>query len=235
MKVRLLKPVCLFTAILVLALSATAAFAQFEDTEGVMKSVMIFIFGSDIPEGWLTWNGFMQNLIFPFIALFTVMYGILIEIKIFRDTKVKIVLALIMAFVSGYAAFSLLRSFLWANAWLGTVAFGILMIWGIIMWFFGGVFENFGIFSQKYTDATGRHLLRYNKLSEEYAIVTKEIGDLNAQMIMSKGNANIIASIKPLLDKKIRRQQQLQKMLDDEDKTITEGRAGSWARAKLGY
>jgi len=91
---------------LVFILSASAVRGQtgsieVPTAEDIMKMFVTFLFGEEFPASWLTWNGFMQNIIFPFLAIFIVMYGILSEIRIFREVKVKAILALIMAFVAG--------------------------------------------------------------------------------------------------------------------------------------
>jgi hypothetical protein len=123
--------------------------------EDVMKSILIFLFGSEFPDEWLTYSGFMQNIIFPFIAVFVVMYGILSEIRIFHNANVKAVLSLVMAFVGGTLVLQEMRWFLFANALWGTFGWGILMITGIALWIFRGVSENVGMGYKSYKSVAG--------------------------------------------------------------------------------
>lgn len=153
--------------VLACILSASAVRAQtssFEVPSGedVMKAIIVFIFGdqasSGIPDSWLTYGGFMQNIVFPFIAVFVVMYGILSEIRIFHEAKVKAILALVMAFVGGYAVLWTMRGFLVINALWGTVGFGVLMFLGILLWAARGIMENLAGLGKPYYALTGKHL-----------------------------------------------------------------------------
>ncbi|MCX6820882.1 MAG: hypothetical protein NT016_02950, partial [Candidatus Aenigmarchaeota archaeon] len=72
----------LVIALLPLALAcvicATAVRAQSElpSTEDFMRAVVILIFGEDFPNYWITYSGFMQFIVLPFVAVFAVIYGI---------------------------------------------------------------------------------------------------------------------------------------------------------------
>jgi len=123
-------------------ISLPAARAQLDGTslpttEDIMEAIVIFLFGSEAlaqNPSWVTYEGFMQNLIFPFIALFTVMYGILTEIRIFHNANVKAVLSLVMAFVGGIWAIPAMHFFLLTNAAWGTVVWGVVLFIGICAW-----------------------------------------------------------------------------------------------------
>jgi hypothetical protein len=112
----------------------------------IIREILQGLFGPDIPDWVMTYRGFVQYVVFPFIALFAVMYGILSEIRIFRTSgghKAQIIIALMTAFLGGWWALSTLRYWLIVNAWLGTFFFGLLFFIGIIMWFYGRIGEHY--------------------------------------------------------------------------------------------
>jgi len=181
----------LLSAVLVLvlagALSASAALAatntglSVPDGTEMMRTVLVFIFGdcsidktSCIPESWMTWSGFMQFIIFPFIAVFVVMYGILSEIRIFHEVKVKAILALVMALVSGSWALSWMRGALIINSWVGTVGFAVVMFIGILLWAFRGLMENAGWGRASY-DSFKNQLERDGKIKAKIADIGKVV------------------------------------------------------------
>lgn len=90
---------------------------------------------------WLRIPDVLYYVILPFIAAFTVIYGLLRELRIFRHApnKVNIILAFCMAFLllpSGII--TLLVTILYAGgAAIGMIAFGVLFIIGIVLWFYG--------------------------------------------------------------------------------------------------
>ena len=91
---------------------------------------------------WLRIPDVLYYVILPFIAAFTVIYGLLRELRIFRTNvpnKVNIILAFCMTFMllpSGILTWVI--TILYAgSAFIGIVAFGILFIVGIVLWFYG--------------------------------------------------------------------------------------------------
>jgi len=134
----------LFPLMLACTLCATAARAQSEllSTEDFMRAVVVLIFGEDFPSYWITYSGFMQFIVLPFVAVFAVIYGIFSEIKIFRQKSVKLALSLVMALVGGYLTLSVMRTFLIVNGFFGVVAFGVLMLIGVILLGLGWVVKN---------------------------------------------------------------------------------------------
>jgi hypothetical protein len=90
------------------------------------------------PE-WLTIPNVVYYLIFPFIAIVAVIYGILTEIRIFRSTNVKFVLAIVMAGMSlpTGAMITTVYVLYTIGAWFAVVAFGLLFIVGTILWAIG--------------------------------------------------------------------------------------------------
>lgn len=120
---------------------------EWDSAQSIMRSIILIVFGSDIVRNhpnMVSPQGFLQLLIFPFVAMFAVFYGILTEIRIFRRAhSAKVTIAVIMALVGGYGALTILRSFLVVNAWLGTFLFGVALTVGIVLWFYGSVKTQF--------------------------------------------------------------------------------------------
>ena len=90
------------------------------------------------PE-WLTIPNVIYYLIFPFIAIVAVIYGILTEIRIFHSANVKGILAFVMAGMSlpTGAMITTVYVLYTAGAWVAVVAFGVLFMLGTIFWALG--------------------------------------------------------------------------------------------------
>lgn len=91
---------------------------------------------------WLRIPDVLYYVILPFIAAFTVIYGILRELRIFRTNvpnKVNIILAFCMTFMllpSGVLTWVI--TILYAgSAFIGIMAFGVVFLIGIILWAYG--------------------------------------------------------------------------------------------------
>ena len=126
-------------------LHATAVRAQVgagPSAEDVMRAVFVFVFGEDFPSYWLTYAGFAQYIVFPFIAVFIVLYGILTELRIFKQTSIKVSLSLIMALVGGLWLLNTMRVFLVVNGFFGVIGFALLMLIGIILTAMGWFLKN---------------------------------------------------------------------------------------------
>jgi hypothetical protein len=126
-------------------LHATAVRAQVDaglSAEDVMRAVFVFVFGEDFPSYWLTYAGFAQYIVFPFVAVFLVLYGILSELRIFKQTNVKVSLSLMMALVGGLWLLNIMRVFLIVNGFLGVIGFALLMFIGIILMVLGWFLKN---------------------------------------------------------------------------------------------
>jgi hypothetical protein len=132
----------LFTILIASSLIPAVMARELPTGEETIEIIFEFFFGSGVPDEWLKWNGVMQFVLFPLIALFAVFYGIMEEIRIFRTAggkNAQIVIGIVMAFVGGKLALGTMRGFLVANAWLGTVLFGILLFVGILAWGLTGI------------------------------------------------------------------------------------------------
>jgi hypothetical protein len=94
-----------------------------------------------VPAEWLSVPKVIYYVIVPFIVAFTVTYGILTELRIFRTAtnKVNIILAFAMSFLllpSGVLTI-IVTYFYAANAFIGLMGFGLLFLFGTLMWVYG--------------------------------------------------------------------------------------------------
>jgi hypothetical protein len=187
--------------VLVSMLAASAVFAasttgiSMPSGNDVIKAIMTFIFGdcasvqgNCIPDEWMTYGGFMQYIIFPFIAVFVVMYGILSEIKIFHNTSVKAVLSLVMAFVGGSWTLGFMRNALIANSVWGTFAWAVLMVVGIALWLFRGLAENYRLGFGTFKDAAS--------VQRRYRERDMKITDLNTRITQDYARFSSATSVK---------------------------------------
>jgi hypothetical protein len=109
--------------------------AQFP--ERPWEDIIKIIFGPEVPDEWLEPYKVMQYLIFPFIALWLVVFGILTELRIFRrKDSINAFLAFLIAMIAGPTGYLVLfvRGTFQVLGWLGFSAFGFLMFFGIILW-----------------------------------------------------------------------------------------------------
>jgi len=104
-----------------------------------LNSMLSFVLGANIaqthPE-WLVLPNVIYYLVFPFVAIVAVIYGILSEIRIFRSANVKGVLAFVMAGMSlpTGAMITTVYYLYTFGAWVAVVTFGILFIFGTLLW-----------------------------------------------------------------------------------------------------
>jgi len=133
---------------------------------------------------WLRLPDVLYYVILPFIAAFTVIYGILRELRIFRanvPNKVNIVLAFCMAFLllpSGILTFVI--TILYAgSAFIGIMAFGIVFLIGIILWAYGTTARLWNEYSP---DALKKSIRDYNN---RYSELQRHLFDLEEQLRMT--------------------------------------------------
>jgi len=161
--------------VLCLSLAPSASAQEMPSAEEAMKTIFVIIFGEGFPDAWLTYQGFLQFVVFPFVALFAVFYGIMSEIRIFRThggRNAQTVIAVVMALVSGSVALNWMRAILIGNAWLGTIGFGAILVIGIIFWILGGAI---GGIRRGIWEVSGRDIRRTQSLDNriretEYAL-----------------------------------------------------------------
>lgn len=135
-------------ALLILPVSASANIGfemgwNFDDTA---KELLGFFFGPDIPDFMVYYSGtneispyaILQWLIFPFLSLFVVLFGILTEIKIFRNRpKLNGVLALLMTLTVGPTGFMVIviRAVFVGFGYWSFLLFAALLFIGVTLWF----------------------------------------------------------------------------------------------------
>jgi len=172
-------------------LLAQSAFAQYP--WGVVwdpDALAQFLFPGMNRE-WLRLPDVLYYVILPFIAAFTVVYGLLRELRIFRHApnKINIVLAFCMAFLllpSGIL--TLLVTFLYAgSALVGIVAFGIVFLIGILLWAYGTTTR---LWSEYTPEALESALRDYNK---RYADLQKELIRIDEDIARDPKNQRLIA------------------------------------------
>lgn len=113
---------------------------------GKCYNIFHFVFGTDVDKAWVTSASIIQYLIFPFVAVLMVIYGIFSEIRFFRQTWINFILGLIVALIVSSQGFlvRMMRAFLLMGGGMGIMFFGVVFIIGIILWFVGRM-ASFGV------------------------------------------------------------------------------------------
>jgi len=96
------------------------------------------VFGPNIPQEWYQPYLILQFLIFPFLLIVLVIYGIFSEIRIFRRASINGIIALLIAFVASYSGYLVIFVH-WTSTIAGAfgyTAFIVLLFVGIGVWFF---------------------------------------------------------------------------------------------------
>jgi hypothetical protein len=101
-------------------------------------------------EEWLRVPEVFYYVIFPFFTAMVVIYGILMELRIFRrgSNKLHVAIAFCFAFLllpSGILTY-IVNIFYAFGAFIGLIGFGILFIVGVILWVYGTGFRMYGNF-----------------------------------------------------------------------------------------
>lgn len=133
-----------FLAVLSSLFLTSAAFAQqsfdlqrYLGSNFNVDALAQFLFPG-LPAEWLRVPQVIWYVILPFIAVFTVIYGLLRELRIFRyaPNKVNIVLAFAMAMLllpSGVLTFVVVNLYAFGAAF-GAIAFFVVFMIGIVFW-----------------------------------------------------------------------------------------------------
>lgn len=133
-----LKKTYLIVFLITLTLLPTIILAQTEVEWFEPGGVLRIIFGPKIPEEWLHPLNILQFLVFPFILLWLIFFGILTEIRIFRrHSAINGLIALFIALIASYTG-ALVLFIHWtivvAGFW-GYTVFWVLLMVGIGVWF----------------------------------------------------------------------------------------------------
>ena len=153
-----------FSLILVFVMLVQPIFAQ-TDLQNYLGSAMSvpnlvkFLFPG-YPDEWLRIPEVIYYVVIPFITAFTVLYGLLIELRIFRNApKVNAVLAFSMAFLmmpSGILTW--IVTVLYAGgAFIGVLAFIAVFIIGVIIWGYGTSWRFWGTYGSARAVAQNIH------------------------------------------------------------------------------
>lgn len=144
----------LFTLLLILLISAfsismfstVSVLAQDFNVQNYLgswfnvESLVKFIFPG-YPDEWLRVPQVIYYVLIPFVTAFTVIYGLLKELRIFRlaPNKINIILAFCMAFLmmpSGILTW-IVTVFYTAGAFIGVIGFMVVFIIGVFLWGYG--------------------------------------------------------------------------------------------------
>lgn len=137
-----------------------------------------------VPSDWLVIPKVIYYVIVPFIVAVTVTYGILTELRIFRSYsagKINLIISVAMAFLllpSGILTI-IVTYFYAANAFIGLMGFGILFLFGTVMWVYGrgrGMRHELAYAGERMGQLRGRQ----NHIEEEITKLRKEIIDKRA-------------------------------------------------------
>lgn len=168
-----------------------------------------------VPAAWLAIPQVIYYVIVPFIVAFTVTYGILTELRIFRglsSNKVNIVLAFAMSFLllpSGILTL-IVTYFYAASVFFGLIGFGLLFFFGTLMWVYGrgrGIRHEMAYAGERMGQLRGRQ----NHIEEEIKKLRKQIID---------ARANDTPETDANLQSKITRLQHLREESEKLDETI---------------
>ncbi|MFQ6118729.1 MAG: hypothetical protein ACE5KE_02455 [Methanosarcinales archaeon] len=120
-------------SIIILFLLPNITLAQWT-VPGAGEEFLKWLFGPNIPQEWLQPYKALQFLVFPFVMLFLIFFGILLEIRIFRRYPIiNGLIALFWAFMASYTGALVVSVHLMmsiAGFW-GFFVFWFLLILGI--------------------------------------------------------------------------------------------------------
>lgn len=191
-----------FISVFVFSLTIAAAqigsnFPQFPFQTWYSPEALATFLG--LPQEWLHIPQVIYYVIIPFVVAVTVTYGILTELRIFRSVrgnKINIILSIAMAFLllpSGILT-TIVTYFYAANTFIGLIGFGILFLFGVILWVYGTSHRMWG----EYGSAKGmaRDIKDLNKQIRD---VQTQISDLQAL----KRDPGVPATQYPAIDHQI--------------------------------
>lgn len=110
-------------------------------------------------EEWLRVPEVFYYVIFPFFTAMVVIYGILMELRIFRkgSNKLHVAIAFCFAFLllpSGILTY-IVNIFYAFGAFFGLMGFGLLFIVGVALWVYGTGFRMYGNFGGMAKEVSG--------------------------------------------------------------------------------
>lgn len=107
---------------------------------GGIENMLTMVLGKNVPREWLSLPNFVYFIVFPFVAAWAVIYGVMEEIQIFRRAKTshKIVSFVMAAMLlpTGYLMIAVNYLYM-IDAVVALFAFGFLFLFGTILWAVG--------------------------------------------------------------------------------------------------
>jgi len=141
---------------------------------GTEVDFLKIIFGPNVPEDWYDLYSVMQYLVFPFLSVWMVLYGILEELRIFRrKSGVQALIALLIsltASASGTLLYVVMGTFT-VMGWLGILAFFGVFVVGASLWAWGNMRSSYVSSIEmynKYKDEETAILEQMKKLNDNY-------------------------------------------------------------------
>lgn len=201
-KIQLLTILTVLFSLPCLAIAANG-FEAPDISAGLMTVVEIF-FGPEAKAYTTDPVSILQFLIFPFIALWAVLYGILTTLKIFRyQNRLNSLLSFLIAVIAcptGGLVWIVRTVFVYMGGW-GFVAFAILFFVGVGAWLLSGVIR-FGQPLSKYFSKAGR-------LEDEIYIIRQ-------QLDAARAAGAPVTPLRNKLEKKIREWERAKRKITEE-------------------
>jgi len=182
--------------------------------EGVPIEILRVLFGPDVPSEWADRYHFMQYLMFPFLAIWLVIFGIFEEIRIFRRRPgVTAGIAFLVAAVSGPTGglVTAVNFMLASIGMVGMVLFWALTMIGMFLWFLGRMFLWTGLGGS------------YGRRMAGYLEIEKRESELEQQMREARMTGNTALEME-LLKMWKESEEERQKLLKERAKEAKGGR-----------
>lgn len=133
-----MKKLVAFLTLFAVYLPAIVLGQKLGDIPGTNYNIFNLVFGAELPEDMLTTEKVLQYLLFPFLAIVVIMYGILSELRIFRRHNwINGLIALLIAFMASSTGYLLIFTH-WiigvGGGLAGIIVFTVLLFVGIFLW-----------------------------------------------------------------------------------------------------
>ena len=126
-------------------------------------------------KDWVRMPNLIYYVIVPFITAVAVIYGILGQLRIFRDWKTNLIISLCFAFLllpSGILT-TIVNIFYATGAFIGLISFGVLFVVGTLLWAVG---RGYGLYTETGVKEIREIRRNISKLNEEQGRILREIG-----------------------------------------------------------
>jgi hypothetical protein len=146
-----------------------------------------------VPAEWLSIPQVIYYVIVPFIVAVTVVYGILTELRIFRKYnawKINTILSVAMAFLllpSGILT-TIVSYFYAAGTFIALMGFGLLFIFGTILWVYGTGHQ---IWGEQVPEAIRKRRDARRRMNE----INKRLEEIENEIAAAAGNRGKVANL----------------------------------------